>query len=81
MLNVTIGYRTTSLNFNRTTCIVDEPKSQSESEEIFNFFWMLSQSNLVAEFQVRDSSGYSVMPRQYGWACDKWVERICYTHE
>ena len=81
MLSVLIAYKTRGLNHIRTSCIVEEPRSQSESEELFNFFWMLSQSPLIAEFQVRDLSGFVVMPNQYGWACDKWVDAISYRHE
>jgi hypothetical protein len=76
-LNVKIAYKTNGPETIRTGCIVPRPYSTADFYEQYNFFWMLSQSDLVAEFSVSDEDG-AVLPKDLGWACDKWVKKITY---
>lgn len=80
MLNITIAYKTRGEPV-KTELVVQSPQTSSAQDELFNFFWMLSQSPLVAEFQVRDGQGYNLIPQNFGWACDKWVGSIRYSRD
>jgi hypothetical protein len=80
MLNITIAYKTSGRNPIHSECVVEHPR-KGNGEDDFNFFWMLSQSPLIAEFQVRDSQGMNIIPQNFGWACDKWVGSIRYRHD
>jgi len=77
-LQVKIVYKTNGLDRRTSELIVAKPSANYQATELFDFFWMLSQSNLVAEFVVSEN-GRSIMPSHFGWACDKWVEEITYS--
>ena len=76
MLNITISYKTNAPNLITSECVVVEPHTKSDSDDVYTFFWMLSQSDKIDKFQVRDGSGFTQMPKNYGWVCDKWIKDI-----
>lgn len=81
MLIVLIAYKTRGIESPRSECIVRCPSTRGEADEAFNFFWMLYKSDLVAEFQVRNTDGSVIMPSNFGWACGKWVEKVKYQQD
>jgi hypothetical protein len=79
-LSVKIAHRINGMNYQRSECIVPYPAAEWQRDDVFNFLWILEQSNLVAEFQV-SSDGRILLPQDFGWALNKWVSKITYTND
>lgn len=69
LLIVKIAYKTHNHYILRSECVMSSPIGESECDNAYNFFWMLSQSPLVAEFSVFEDNHF-VMPKDFGWACN-----------
>ena len=81
MLYIVVSYKTCGCLPLMSDFYVIHPQSPKTYDALFLLLEILSESPDVMEFEVRTHTGTVMMPNHFGWAMDKWVEKITYTTE